>query len=385
MKNISIAIISFFLLFILQVGNAHADKDTLLFYIQKVKANIEKAQDKSDEIKVSIKELQKARDYIKQAETEFNKGKNWIGLMRKEAEPLITHYIEMADINTTITFSRLEKINQERENARLETLIPELEAKIKVFDDKNVEIQKLKAELEKPRGEIKNVNSEIARLKKEKTEADNQISQLKAENEKLSGKTETLNGLVITVRSDLAEKIKAVENLTAENKRLKDNNENMELQKGNDFSSTQDRLRFLETKMKLINAFGKIGFLSKTSDDGFTFIIPRNKLIKTSAKRIMLTSESESFISECAESIKAFPESKIIIKVHGMGKPAVNEDSNATLRMANQLKNIFTTDGINESAIETVGAGTTAPIFSKAAIEENRCVEITVDQLSAKK
>ena len=385
MKRTSILLILFLSLLILQVSNAYADKEQILFSIQKVKSTIEKAQDKSEEAKTSLKELQKAREYLKQAETELNINKNWIGSVKKEAEPLITHYIEMADINASIALSRLEKINQEKENARLEKLIPELEAKIKVFDDKNIEIQRLKAELEKPCGEIRNVNSEIARLKKEKSESDNQVSQLKAANEKLSGKIEALNELIVTVRKDLAEKIKVIDNLSADNRLLKDNVKNLELQKGSDFVAIQAELMSVRAKLKLINTFAKIGLLSRTSDDGFTFIIPRKKLIKTSAKSIALSSESEYFVSECTEILKSFPGSQLLIKVHGFGKPASIEGDKATMHMAVLLKNLFTTKGIDESFIQVFGAGTAEPLFSKAALEENRCAEITINQLTAKK
>lgn len=383
MKKMSCFLILFSGLFILQVGNAHADKEQLLFSIQKVKSTIENAQEKSDEVKVSIRELQKARDYIKWAETELNKNKNWIGSVKKEAEPLIAHYIEMADINASISLSRLEKINQEKENARLEKLIPELEAKIKVFDNKNAEIQRLRAELEKPRGEIQNGNAEIVKLKKEKSESDNRISQLKADNEKLSGKIEMFNELLATVRKDLVDKIKTAENFSVENKLLKDNVKNLELQKGSDFAATQAELMLVKSKLKILNTFVKLGLLSKISDDGFTFVIQRKELIKTSAKNIALTSESEYFASECTPILKSFPECKLLIKVHGFGKPSSIEGEKATAHMADLLKNLFINKGIEESLIQTLGAGTGDPIFSKSAMEENRVVEIIISQLPA--
>jgi chromosome segregation ATPase len=373
MKKLSIAFIllSFFFA---GVDNVLADKDQLLFSIQKVKSDIEKVQKKSEEAKISISELKKASEFLQQADSVLTKNKNWRGVLNKEVEPLIAYYTEMAEINTSIASSRLEKIDQEKDNARLEKMIPELEAKIKIFDDKNAEIKKLKEELEKPKGKMKDVNSEINALKKEKTELNEQISLLKAEKEKSSGKTETLNEVVATVRKDLAEKIKAVENLSAENKLLKDNIKNIEAQKGSSLIE-------VHTKLKLFDSIGKIGFVSKASADGYTFIIPRNKLIKTTAKNPVLTPEADNYISEIVENIKQFPNSKLSIKVHGFGKPVNNEDNKGTTAMATLLKKALISKGISESSIQATGAGSTSPLFSKSAVEENRCIEITIANL----
>jgi chromosome segregation ATPase len=380
MKKLSIVFILFLFLFT-QVDNVLADKEQLQFSIQKAKSDIEKVQKKSEEVKISINELKKASELLKQAETELTKSKNWRGVLNKEAEPLIAYYTEMAEINTAIASSRLEKIDQEKENTRLEKLIPELEAKIKIFDDKNAEIKKLKEELEKPKGKMRDVNSEINALRKEKIELNEQLSQLKAEKEKSSGKTETLNEVVVAVRKDLAEKIKAVENLSGENKLLKDNIKNIEAQKGSSLTEVQTRLRLQELKLKLFDTAGKLGFISKVSENGYSFIIPRSKLIKTTAKNPVLTPDAENYISEIVENIKPFPSSKLSIKVHGFGKPVSNEDNKGTTSMANLLKNAFISKGISESSIQATGAGSASPLFSKNAVEENRCVEITVNNL----
>ena len=207
---------------------------------------------------------------------------------------------------------------------------------------------------------------------------------MKAEKEKLTGKIETLNELVAAVRKDFAEKIKTIENISTENEHLKDSIKNLALQKGSDFVALQAKLKLMEAKLKLIYAFVKIGLLSKTSDDGFTVVIQRKEMIKTSTKSIVLTSESEHLVSECAETLKSFPQSQLLIKVHGFGKPVSTEGEKATTHMAALLKNLFIAKGIDKSSIQVFGVGTGNPPFSKTAVEENRIVEITVDQLSTK-
>ena len=207
---------------------------------------------------------------------------------------------------------------------------------------------------------------------------------MKAEKEKLTGKIETLNELVAAVRKDFAEKIKTIENISTENEHLKDSIKNLALQKGSDFVALQAKLKLMEAKLKLIYAFVKIGLLSKTSDDGFTVVIQRKEMIKTSTKSIVLTSESEHLVSECAETLKSFPQSQLLIKVHGFGKPVSTEGEKATTHMADLLKNLFIAKGIDKSSIQVFRVGTGNPPFSKTAVEENRIVEITVDQLSTK-
>lgn len=374
MKKLSI-IISLLVFSFLQADTAVADKEQLQFSIQKVKTDIEKNQKKGEEVKLDILELQKARDFLKQAETELVKNKNWRGALNKDAEPLIAYYTEMAEIYTAIAFSRLSKFEQDKENTRLEKQIPELEAKIKIFDDKNAEIKKLKEELEKPQSKIRDVNTEIASLKKEKAELAEQLSQMKAEKEKLSGKAETLNELVAAVRKDLAERIKTVENLSTENKILQESIKSSENQKG-------DNLHEMQAKLKLLDTMTKIGLVSKTSPDEYTFIIPRNKLIKTGAKNPALAPDAEGYIDEIVEKIKHFPDAKLSIKVYGSGK---NEDTKITAAMANLLKKALIGKGINESSVQAMGAGNAAPLFSKAAVEENRCIGITISGITGKK
>ena len=377
MKKTSVILI-LFLFFFLQAGAVLADKEQLQFNIQKAKTDIETGQKKSEEAKLSVTELQKARELIKQAENTLEKNKNWRGALNKEAEPLIAYYTEMAEIYTAIALSRLGKNDQEKENARLEKLIPEIEAKIKVFDDKNAEIKKLREELEKPQGKIRDVNSEIAKLQKEKAELTEKAAQLKSENEKSAGKIETLNEVVVSVRKDLTEKIKTVENLSLENKLLQDNIKSVEAQKGGNLLELQTKLNFFET-------ISKFGFLSRTAGNECTFIVPRNKLIKATGKSIVLNAEADRFITEIAESIKSFPAGKMAVKVHGFGKPSTTEDAKSTAAMANLVKKAFAGKGINESAIEASGAGTAAPLFSKSAAEENRRVEITISNMTVKK
>lgn len=358
------------LAFFSQTAIAHADKSQAAFSIQKARTLIEKIKIRGEEIKAPTDELEKAKKHLDQAEAILKKNTSLLGSLKKEAEPEIQYYVEMAEINAAIVFSRLEKIGQEKENARLEKLIPDLESKIKVFADKNAEIKRLKEELSQPRKDISSKSSEIALLKKEKAGLAEQVSKLKTEKENLNGKLEALNGVVASVRKDLSDKIKAAEDLTLENKRLKSN-----LQE--DVVALGSKVQSLNRRIEYVKALGKFNCLSKISEKGYTLILPRKDLIKTTAKGPVLAGGGEQLAAKLAEFVKAFPESKIAVDVHGAGTPARNEDRKATESMAGLLKKAFVKDGVSESVITATGSGSGELIYSKGAVEENRRVEIT--------
>jgi cell division protein FtsB len=281
-----------------------------------------------------------------------------LGSLKKEAEPRIIHLAEMAEIELAIASSKLEKVAQENEHARLEKLIPKLESQIKVFDDKNAEIARLKEELARPG---------VERKKQDKTDS-----------EKLSGKVEALNEVVASLRKDLTDKARTISDLTAENRVLKENMGALEKQKGSDIVAIQGRLTSAESKFKSLAAVGQLGLFSKISESEYTIVIPRIKLVKSTSKGYVLAPGAPQYIAAIADAMNTAPGSRLVIRAHGFGKPVNKEDSKATGEIAKTLKESFVEAGVSESAIEAFGAGTSSPLFSKGAVEENRCVEIEI-------
>lgn len=308
--------------FFFQAGPVQADKTQAVFSIQKARSAIEKVKIRGEEMKASIDELEKARKQLDVADAVLKKNTSLLGMggLKKEAEPEIQYYVEMAEINTAIVASRLEKISQEKENARLEKQIPEIESKIRVFNDKNAQIKKLKEELSQPRTK----SAEVAMLKKENTEMADQLAKLKTERENLSGKIGNLN-----------------------------------------------------RNVEYVKALAKFNYLSRLSERGYTLIVPRKDLFKTTSRGSVLAPGAEQFAAKLAEFVKAYP-SKVEVEVHGAGGPAKNEDRSATESMASMLKKTFIQNGIGESKITATGSGSSQPIFSKGGVEDNRRVEITL-------
>jgi cell division protein FtsB len=323
-------------IFLLCTGIAQADREQAAFAIQKAKAFVAKVKAKSEEMKAPAEDLKKAQDFIGQAEATLKANTSILGTLKREAEPGVLYHAEMAEISASIVLSHLEKISQEKEYERLEKMVPDVEAKIKIFNDKNAEIQRLTEALKKP------------------------------------------DGALTATKKDLADKAKAVEDLTAENRRLKEELKALETQKGSDIVEMRAKLQSANRHVEFQQALNKLDYLARWSDKGTTLIIPRKDLLKMTAKGPMLAPGGEALANKFAELWKAFPEAKMKIDVHGFGNPAKYEDKKATEAMAELLLKTFVTKGIRESAVAASGKGSASPLFSKGAVEENRRAEITV-------
>jgi len=125
-------------------GSVFAQSDDLNFIMQKAKSSVEKILSRSHETKPFAADVESAQNYLKKAEAELKTNTNWRGKVNEAAIPTVKHYANMAEVMCQVVQSRLEKVNQEQENSRLEKLIPETEAKIKIFEAKNKEIKLLK-------------------------------------------------------------------------------------------------------------------------------------------------------------------------------------------------------------------------------------------------
>lgn len=346
-------------------GSVFAQSDDLNFIMQKAKSSVEKILSRSHETKPFAADVESAQNYLKKAEAELKTNTNWRGKVNEAAIPTVKHYANMAEVMCQVVQSRLEKVNQEQENSRLEKLIPETEAKIKIFEAKNKEIKLLKDELAKPRGAMKSISGELSALKLEKINMTKEVSSLKTENANLTGQVAALNGVVGSLRNDVVDKTKKIEDLKA-----------LQGQKGDDIAKTRNKLNKINSIWQDVS---KINVLSKLNTTGMTLIIPRNDLIKTPAMK--MASGSETIIGKLAELMKKYPDMKAQIKVYGFGKPDKTENTKATENMAGILKTALVKAGGAAANISASGAGTTAPLYSKSAVEDNRRVEITFSDI----
>lgn len=369
MKRILPALLLFALCLALAAPAAADDREQAQFAIQKARTVIDKTTARSDEAKVPVSELQKARTYLGNAQASLDRNTSWRGKLDPVALPDILHWAEMAEIAASTGMARLDKVSHERENVRLEKAIPETEAKIKVFTDKNEEIRRLRDQVGKPQGEL-------SALKTSKTGLEKELAQLRAERANLGGQVEALNTVVAGLRKDLAEKIRAAEGLSAENRRLKDDFKALEARKGADVTQMQGQIRSLTRSAAFQQALEKLGYLIRPSEKGPSIVIPRNDWIRTSARGASLAPQAERPIQGLAETVKAYPGTRLAVTVHGSGKPARTEDRKGTDAMAQLVRKALVQAGVADSDIEASGAGTNNPLFPKGAGDENRRVEV---------
>jgi outer membrane protein OmpA-like peptidoglycan-associated protein len=120
---------------------------------------------------------------------------------------------------------------------------------------------------------------------------------------------------------------------------------------------------------------------SKLTATGMTLIIPRRDLIKTPTLR--MAPESEIIIGNIAALMKKYPEIKAQLKVHSFGKPDKTENTKATEQMAGMLKEALVKSGVAAANLDVSGAGSSTPLYSKSAVEDNKRVEITLSGIIA--
>ncbi len=346
--NIKWSLLIFFAFaFIFRV--AFAQDDELPDYLRKAQNAVNKVTEKVSGTKQFTDDVLAAQNYLKLAETEYRKNLGWTGALKQEAIPNVRHYSNMAELTSMIVLSKLEKIRLDNERNQLENSIEVVRSRIKVFDNKNLEISKLKSE-------IASLNASILQKGVEASE--------------LSKKVAALSGDLNSLR-------KEIENLDVENKRLKADIESMKGQTTKDIHQLQTKLTLAEKDRALLEEISKTVALSKVSSDSFSMIIPRRLLIKQGSKGVVLAPNADMILESIAKIMKEFAEYKVSIKVYGFGTPAKQEDVKATGLMAKAIKDYFVDKAkINPESIEATGIGSSQPLFSKEMAEMNKRVEI---------
>jgi len=349
-KFILISFALFFFTMFISPATQAADSAKVLLAIENTKTSLGNVIDKSAGAKEYQDDIITAQNYLKLAESEYKKNIGILGNLKDEAEPTVSHYIDMANATMAIVLSRIEKANQVREGEEIDKSIRKIKAKIKVFDDKNAEIERLKAESGSSRGTVASVSKELADLKAE-------------------------NALL---KKDVTGKEKTIGDLTADNKKVKDDLDGIVAQKGVEFVQVQSKLASATKAREFLVDVSKLGQVTRISMAGATVVIPRDYFVKKAKKGPALVPGAEKIAGDIAAVAAKNPEYRLDLKVYGYGAPPKNEDVKATEAMAIIIKNLLVEKGkINASILNASGAGTSPAIFPKEAGNANRRVEIT--------
>ncbi len=124
-------------------------------------------------------DLDQARSYLKQAQESYQKGKQLFGFggLKPEAEQEIIGLLDMADLAMVMATSRMEKARAASDLEPIEKQMAVVKAKIKIFEDRKAELEKLRADASKYQA----VAKEIETLKAEKEALTAQVKQLTEE------------------------------------------------------------------------------------------------------------------------------------------------------------------------------------------------------------
>ncbi len=337
------------------------------------------------------------QNYLSSAETEYKKNQSW-GKLDKKAESTVRYYTDMACLQASIVLSQVGKIEQEKEQIRLEALTLEVKAKVRVFDDKKAVASALKVDLVKRDAIIADLQAVVVSQKKLVENKQSEIDRLTGNITQLTADL-SAKGTVLTAtearNSEGAQELKVKQQaLAAMEQQLADVTKNLEVskmetahlrtdlaalvaQKGAAESLSQEQIQLLKRAQDFLGEVGKIGGAVKAGSDNMTVVFVRSAMFKA-PKNDILTPEGEKTLLRIVALLKKYPEFNVKLSVHGFGQPAKKEDVPATSRMARLIRETLVDKGsLDAVRVETVGSGSAEIIYPKNNPEGNRRVEVT--------
>ncbi len=303
-----------------------------------------------------------ARNTIRNALNEYENNLGaFSGKLDKKAEPKVRHLAEMASLQAALITSKANAINNNRERLRLEGLVLETKAKIKIFDDLTEKVKSLQKLNQDQASQISGLNAKLASLNAELAAKGSVIS---SSDQKTADLLKALEEQKLATAS--AERRVAA--LSQENETLK--NQLQQLRSTSDQLAAERRIKSFEAEI------GKMGGLFKASPGVLSVTFPRSQMLKVTGRSTTITAAGEATITKIADLLKTYPEYRLKIRVHGFGPPTRNEDAASTDQMARFVREALLNKGKFEPAtVEALGIGAAEPIYPKKNVEGNRRIE----------
>jgi chromosome segregation ATPase len=303
-----------------------------------------------------------ARNAIRTANSEYEKNLGaFSGKLDPKAEPTIRQLAEMARLQAALVIAKAGAINQDKERIRLEGLILETKAKIKVFDDLVAKAKAFKKQAADQESQIASLNAKVASLNAELSAKGSAIMSSDQKTSELLKALEEQKKATASSEQRVAALSRELEGLKQQLAQLQTTTEQL---------STERRLKAFEAET------GKLGGIVKATGAGLIVTFPRAQMLKVTGKSTTLTASGEGTLSKVAELMKTYPEYRLKLRVHGFGQPTRSEDASATDQMARFMREDLLTKGKFEpSMVEALGVGAAEPIFPKKNVEGNRRVE----------
>jgi hypothetical protein len=161
--------------------------------IEAARAAIEAFSKRSDDNKLVTGDLEAARTLLKKGEEAFAGGRAMFGLgdINPQAALDVKHFTDMVDLYLILGQSRIDKARAEDELKAMSSQVAKMKGKVKVFDDRKAELEKLRAsvvkfeaiakELEEVKAEKARLAEKVAKLELERKTADVELERLKGE------------------------------------------------------------------------------------------------------------------------------------------------------------------------------------------------------------
>jgi outer membrane protein OmpA-like peptidoglycan-associated protein len=351
-------------------------------YIVNAQTAIGQASAKSAEFSDFADAVLIAQNYLRNAETEYRKNLSW-GALDKKAEPTVRYYADMALLQAKVVLSRVEKIAQEKELARLEAQATEVKAKIKVFDDRKNEIALQKGELAKRditiaagKTETEKLNVKIASLTADLAAKTALVVTMEAREGALSSELGISRKAVTSLEQKTAELTKSLEDSRSDNTKLRSELALLVAKKGEAESLSREQIETLNRQKNFSAEVGNLGGVIKAGSDNMTVIFGRTALLKA-PKFDVLTPEGDKAVAHIVDILKSYSEFRLKLKVHGFGQ-GKSEDAAATDRIARLIREALLEKGkFDPATVEALGVGSAEPIYPKNNPEGNRRVEVT--------
>lgn len=202
--------LTFFLiaLFSLSLSSAFAaDKSKTLLQLEATKSAVETAAAKAEGNKDALADIGRARTALKQADESLTSGKSLFGFgdINPEAEKEIKLAIETAEVATASALSRVEAVRAATELEAIEKQYAAVKAKLKLFEDRKAELEKLRLES----AACQKMSKDLEALKDEKAALAAKVTQLSGEQSRAD-----------KLKIEQLELTRKVEELKAENARL---------------------------------------------------------------------------------------------------------------------------------------------------------------------
>lgn len=371
-------------LLLLGCSAVHAEEPLYPSYVRNARNLVEQAEAKSLELSKFTDEVLIARNFIRNAEAEYKKHLGWSGKIDPAAEQTVKYFADMAEIQSSVVLARAGKIAQDKERGLLEQQLQAVKSKIKVFDDKNGEIEALK------KG-ITELNSALLALKDEKDQLTTRASVLGSDMTQKSTALVSAERRITSLSSELESCSKALsasekkatqlaadqDQARREIERLKAEVALLAAAKGAVESQSKEQIELLNRQKDFVAEVGTVGGVIKAGSENMTVIFSRSAMLKA-PKNDVLTADGDKAVQRIADLLLKYPEFRVKLRVYGFGQPAKNEDAMATDRMARLIREALLAKGKFEPAVaEALGAGAVEPIYPRNNPEGNRRVEVT--------